>query len=59
MTIWYTDAKLNDFMLEAAEEYKNETGINVHAQLISAVDYIETISEETFQKEKAFADYFT
>ena len=53
LTIWYTDAKLNDFMLEAAEEYKNETGINVHAQLISAVDYIETISEETFQKENA------
>ena len=51
LTVWYTDAKLNDFMLEAAEEYKNETGINVHAQLISAVDYIETISEETFQKE--------
>ena len=51
LTIWYTDAKLNDFVLEAAEDYKNATGITVNAQLISAVDYIETISEATFIKE--------
>ena len=51
LTIWYTDAKLNTFMLEAAEEYKEKTGITVNAQLISAVDYIETISEATFIKE--------
>ena len=44
LTIWYTDAKLNDFMLDAAEDYKEETGITVNVQLISAVDYIETIS---------------
>ena len=51
LTIWYTDAKLNTFMLEAAEEYKEKTGITVNAQLISAVDYIETISDATFIKE--------
>ena len=51
LTIWYTDAKLNTFMLEAAEEYKERTGITVNAQLISAVDYIETISDATFIKE--------
>ena len=38
-------------MLEAAEEYKEKTGITVNAQLISAVDYIETISDATFIKE--------
>lgn len=52
LTIWYTDAKLNDFMLEAAEEYRAETGIAVNAQLISAVDYIEKISDATFIEEK-------
>lgn len=51
LTIWYTDAKLNEFMLEAAEEYKAETGITVNAQLISAVDYIEKISDATFIEE--------
>lgn len=51
LTIWYTDAKLNEFMLEAAEEYKAETGIAVNAQLISAVDYIEKISDATFIEE--------
>lgn len=52
LTIWYTDEKLNDFMLEAAEEYKAETGIMVNAQLISAIDYIEKISDATFIDEK-------
>ena len=51
LTIWYTDAKLNDFMLDAAEDYKEETGITVNVQLISAVDYIETISEATLVEE--------
>lgn len=51
LTIWYTDAKLNDFMLEAAQDYEKTTGITVHVQLISAVDYIETISEATLVKE--------
>lgn len=51
LTIWYTDAKLNDFMVSAAEEYTKETGIPVNAQLISAVDYIEKISDATFIEE--------
>ena len=51
LTIWYTDAKLNDFMVSAAEDYTKETGIPVNAQLISAVDYIEKISEATFIEE--------
>lgn len=51
LTIWYTDAKLNDFMLDAAKDYEEETGIAVNAQLISAVDYIEKISDATFMEE--------
>ena len=34
LTIWYTDAKLNDFMLDAAADYQETTGIAVNAQLI-------------------------
>lgn len=52
LTIWYTDAKLNDFMLEAAKDYEKETGIPVNVQLIAAVDYIEKISDATFIEEK-------
>ena len=52
LTIWYTDAKLNDFMLDAAEDYTASTGIEVNVQLISAVDYIETISKATLVEEK-------
>ena len=52
LTIWYTDAKLNEFMLAAAEDYKASTGIHINVQLISAIDYIETISEATLVEEK-------
>lgn len=52
LTIWYTDAKLNDFMAEASKDYTKQTGIPVHVQLISAVDYIETISNATFMEEQ-------
>ena len=48
LTIWYTDAKLDQFMLDAAEDYQAETGITVRPQLISAVDYIEKIGDATF-----------
>lgn len=51
LTIWYTDAKLNEYMLEAASDYQETTGITVNAQLISAVDYIEKISDATFIEE--------
>ncbi len=51
LTIWYTDAMLDGFMAEAAQEYEKNTGIKINAQLISAVDYIEKISEATFIKE--------
>lgn len=51
LTIWYTDATLNDYMLEAAADYQKATGITVNAQLISAVDYIEKISDATFIEE--------
>ena len=52
LTLWYTDAKLSEFMLESAKSYEESTGIPVNVQLISAVDYIEKISEETLVKEQ-------
>lgn len=51
LTIWYTDAKLDTFMQDAAKEYEKRTGIKVNPQLISAVDYIEKISNATFIEE--------
>lgn len=51
LTIWYTDAMLDEFMQEAAEEYREKTGIVVNPQKISAVDYIEKISDATFIEE--------
>lgn len=51
LTIWYTDAKLNDFMTEASEDYTEATGIPINVQLISAVDYIEKINDATFMEE--------
>ncbi len=52
LTIWYTDAKLSDFIVDSARTYEETTGIPVNVQLISAVDYIEKISEATLVNEQ-------
>lgn len=51
LTIWYTDSELNEFMTAAAADYTEQTGVEISVQLISAVDYIETISNATFMEE--------
>ena len=52
LTIWYTDAKLSEFIVDSARTYEETTGIPVNVQLISAVDYIEKISEATLVNEQ-------
>ncbi len=44
LTLWYTDEKLNPYLVEAAADFKEETGVDVTLQLVTAVDYIEHIN---------------
>lgn len=40
LTLWYTDEKLNGYLVQAAADYKEQTGVDVTLQLVTAVDYI-------------------
>ncbi len=44
LTLWYTDEKLNPYLVQAASDFKEQTGVEVTLQLVTAVDYIEHIN---------------
>ncbi len=44
LTLWYTDERLNAYLVEAAAAFQAETGVEVTLQLVTAVDYIELIN---------------
>lgn len=44
LTLWYTDGRLNTYLVEAAAAYKEKSGVEVTLQLVTAVDYIELIN---------------
>ena len=44
LTLWYTDEKLNAYLVEAAAEFEEAHGVEVTLQLVTAVDYIEHIN---------------
>lgn len=44
LTLWYTDDKLNAYLVEAATEFEEKHQIKVTLQLVTAVDYIEHIN---------------
>lgn len=44
LTLWYTDEKLNSYLVQTAADYKKQTGVDVTLQLVTAVDYIEHIN---------------
>ena len=44
LTLWYTDEKLNAYLVEAASAFEEKTGVEITLQLVTAVDYIEHIN---------------
>ena len=44
LTLWYTDEKLNPYLVEAAEEFEEQNHVEITLQLVTAVDYIEHIN---------------
>lgn len=44
LTLWYTDEKLNAYLVEAAAEFEQQHQTEVTLQLVTAVDYIEHIN---------------
>ena len=44
LTLWYTDDKLNAYLVEAAGEFEEQHQVEITLQLVTAVDYIEHIN---------------
>lgn len=44
LTLWYTDEKLNPYLVEAAEEFEQQNHVEITLQLVTAVDFIEHIN---------------
>ncbi len=44
LTLWYTDDKLNAYLVEAAAEFEERHQVEITLQLVTAVDYIENIN---------------
>lgn len=44
LTLWYTDDKLNAYLVEAAAEFEKQHQVEITLQLVTAVDYIENIN---------------
>lgn len=44
LTLWYTDDKLNAYLVEAAKEFEEQHPVEITLQLVTAVDYIENIN---------------
>lgn len=44
LTLWYTDGKLNAYLVEAAAEFEKQHQVEITLQLVTAVDYIENIN---------------
>lgn len=44
LTLWYTDDKLNAYLVEAATDFEKKHHVEVTLQLVTAVDYIEHIN---------------
>lgn len=44
LVLWYTDDKLNAYLVEAAAEFEKTHNVKVTLQLVTAVDYIEHIN---------------
>jgi maltose-binding protein MalE len=58
LLIWYTDPDIQDYVEAAAKEFAAESGTEVQTELVSEVDYIETISERSMAEEMTGPDLY-
>lgn len=58
LLVWYTDPDIQGYMEAAAAEFSARHGIEVQTELVSEVDYIETISERSVEEEMNGPDIY-
>lgn len=50
LTLWYTDEKLNEYLVEVSSRFEEEKGVDITLQLVTAVDYIELINRASISE---------
>ncbi|MCI9008662.1 MAG: hypothetical protein HFI13_11210 [Lachnospiraceae bacterium] len=58
LLIWYTDPDIQTYMEEAAAQIAARYKVDVRAELVSEVDYIEHISERSVAEEMTGPDVY-
>lgn len=58
LLIWYTDPDIQTYMEEAAKEVASRYQVEIHAEIVSEVDYIENISEKSVGEEMTGPDLY-
>ncbi|MDO4261477.1 MAG: extracellular solute-binding protein [Eubacteriales bacterium] len=58
LLVWYTDPDIQQYMEETAEKAGEAYGVQVRTELVSEVDYIENISEESVSEEMTGPDLY-
>lgn len=58
LLIWYTDPDIQEYMEAAAAETASRYQVDVRAELVSEVDYIENISERSVAEEMSGPDLY-
>lgn len=58
LLIWYTDPDIQNYVEGAAAEFSDRYQVEVRTELVSEVDYIETVSEKSVAEEMAGPDLY-
>ncbi len=58
LLVWYTDGDIQDYMEASAKEFSEKSGLEVHTELVSEVDYIESICERSIEEEMTGPDLY-
>lgn len=58
LTIWYTDPAIAPYMNQAAEAYREQTGIRVLVEEQSSIDYLELLNQANISEEQVGADLY-
>ena len=58
LTIWYTDPKIAPYINQAAEAYREQTGISILVEEQSSIDYLESINQTNISGEQGGVDLY-
>jgi len=58
LTVWYTDHEIAAYMNAAANAFLEETGVQIHLEEMSTIDYLENINQANLSEEQSCVDVY-